>query len=33
MRAHPRLAVLNARILVGPEERLDPVCAELAAAR
>lgn len=30
MRAHPRLAVLNARILVGPEERLDPVCAELA---
>ncbi|SOC50191.1 Glycosyltransferase, GT2 family [Blastococcus aggregatus] len=30
MRAHPRLAILNARILVGPEERLDPVCAELA---
>jgi GT2 family glycosyltransferase len=30
MRAHPRLAVLNARILVGPEERLDPLCAELA---
>ena len=30
MRAHPRLAVLNARILVGPEERLDPVCAEMA---
>lgn len=29
MRAHPRLAVLNARILVGPEERLDPVCAEM----
>ncbi|MGY1634379.1 glycosyltransferase family 2 protein [Geodermatophilus sp. SYSU D01186] len=30
MRAHPRLALLNARILVGPEERLDPVCAEMA---
>ncbi|MGY1744976.1 glycosyltransferase family 2 protein [Blastococcus sp. SYSU D00695] len=32
MREHPRLAVLNARILVGPEERLDPVCAEMAAS-
>ncbi|SFL10158.1 glycosyltransferase family 2 protein [Geodermatophilus ruber] len=32
MRAHPRLAVLNARILVGREERLDPVCAEMAAS-
>jgi GT2 family glycosyltransferase len=30
MRAHPRMAVLNARILVGPQERLDPVCAEMA---
>jgi GT2 family glycosyltransferase len=30
MRAHPRLAVLNARILVGPEERLDPTCREMA---
>ncbi len=30
MRAHPRLAVLNARILVGPEERLDPTCAAMA---
>ena len=30
LRAHPRLAVLNARILVGPEERLDPVCEEMA---
>ena len=30
MRDHPRLAVLNARILVGPEERLDPVCREMA---
>ncbi|WP_324273402.1 hypothetical protein [Blastococcus brunescens] len=32
MRAHPRLAVLNARILVGPEERMDAVCAEMAAS-
>jgi GT2 family glycosyltransferase len=32
MRAHPRLALLNARILVGPEERLDPVCAEMVAS-
>jgi GT2 family glycosyltransferase len=32
MRAYPRLALLNARILVGPEERLDPVCAEMAAS-
>ncbi|WP_232796878.1 glycosyltransferase family 2 protein [Blastococcus atacamensis] len=32
MRAHPRLAVLNARILVGPEERLDPTCAEMAGS-
>jgi GT2 family glycosyltransferase len=30
MRAHPRLAVLNARILVGHEERLDPVCVDMA---
>jgi GT2 family glycosyltransferase len=30
MRAHARLAVLNARVLVGPEERLDPVCEEMA---
>ncbi|HYT24884.1 MAG TPA: glycosyltransferase, partial [Actinomycetota bacterium] len=29
---HPRLAVLAARVLVGPEERLDPVCAEMAAS-
>src|SRR3954467_5625858 len=28
--AHPRLAVLNARILVGPEEGLYPVCTEMA---
>lgn len=26
---HPRLAVATARILVGPEEREDPICAEL----
>jgi GT2 family glycosyltransferase len=32
MRTSPRLAVLNARILVGPEERLDPACAEMAAS-
>jgi GT2 family glycosyltransferase len=32
MRAHPRLALLNARILVGPEERLDPLCAHMAAS-
>ena len=27
---HPRLAILTGRILVGPEEREDPICAELA---
>jgi GT2 family glycosyltransferase len=32
MRAHPRLALLSARILVGPEEKLDPVCSEMAAS-
>jgi GT2 family glycosyltransferase len=32
LRAHPRCALVNARILVGPEERLDPVCAEMAAS-
>jgi GT2 family glycosyltransferase len=32
MRAHPRLALLNARILVGPEDRLDAVCEEMAAS-
>jgi GT2 family glycosyltransferase len=30
--AHPRLALVNGRILVGPEQRLDPVCAEMAAS-
>jgi GT2 family glycosyltransferase len=30
MRAHPRLALLSARILVGTEEELDPVCTEMA---
>ncbi|MQA31959.1 glycosyltransferase [Modestobacter roseus] len=32
MRAHPRLGLLAARILVGPEERLDPVCEVMAAS-
>jgi GT2 family glycosyltransferase len=32
MRTHPRLAVLVARVLVGPEQRLDPVCAQMAAS-
>jgi GT2 family glycosyltransferase len=27
---HPRLAVLAARVLVGPDQRLDPICAEMA---
>jgi GT2 family glycosyltransferase len=30
--AAPRLAVLQARILVGPEERLDPACAAMAGS-
>ncbi|WP_448073889.1 glycosyltransferase family 2 protein [Georgenia yuyongxinii] len=29
---HPRLALVAARILVGPDERLDPVCREMAAS-
>jgi GT2 family glycosyltransferase len=29
---HPRLALLCGRILVGPDGRLDPVCAEMAAS-
>lgn len=28
--AHPRLAVVTARILIGPEQRQDPVCQALA---
>jgi GT2 family glycosyltransferase len=32
LRAHPRLALINARILVGPEEQLDPVCTEMAVS-
>ncbi|MFH5821527.1 glycosyltransferase family 2 protein [Georgenia sp. AZ-5] len=32
LRDHPRLAVVNGRILVGPDERLDPVCEEMAAS-
>jgi GT2 family glycosyltransferase len=27
---HPRLAVVAARVLVGPDRRLDPVCQEMA---
>jgi GT2 family glycosyltransferase len=27
--AHPRLALITARVLVGPEEREDPTCAEM----
>jgi GT2 family glycosyltransferase len=30
--AHPRLGLLAARILVGPEEREDPICAEMAGS-
>ncbi len=32
MRAHPRLALLNARIVVGPQQRLDTVCEQMAAS-
>lgn len=28
--AHPRLALVNAHILVGPDERDDPICLEMA---
>jgi GT2 family glycosyltransferase len=27
---HPRLALLAVRVLIGPEERLDPICLEMA---
>jgi GT2 family glycosyltransferase len=30
--AHPRLAVVTARILVGPEEEEDSICAEMASS-
>jgi GT2 family glycosyltransferase len=30
--AYPRLGVLAARVLVGPQDKLDPVCAEMAAS-
>lgn len=30
--AHPRLALLAARTLVGPQEELDPVCVDMASA-
>jgi GT2 family glycosyltransferase len=32
MRAHPRAGLLAARVLVGPDQRLDPVSAAMAAA-
>ncbi|MBM2621465.1 glycosyltransferase [Actinoplanes sp. LDG1-06] len=32
MRAHPRAALLAARVLVGPEQREDPVSAQMAAS-
>ncbi|MDN5763249.1 MAG: glycosyltransferase [Microlunatus sp.] len=32
LRQHPRLAVVNGRILVGPEQRLDPISAEMEAS-
>lgn len=32
MTDHPSLGLVNARILVGPEERPDPICAEMAAS-
>ncbi|MDP8949369.1 MAG: glycosyltransferase [Actinomycetota bacterium] len=32
LEAHPRLGLLAARILIGPEEREDPVCVEMAAS-
>ena len=30
IRTHPKVALVNARILVGPEQRLDPICALMA---
>lgn len=30
--AHPRIAALSARILLGPEEKEDPICAEMASS-
>ncbi|RBQ17984.1 glycosyltransferase family 2 protein [Spongiactinospora rosea] len=30
---HPRLALLAGRLLVGPAERVDPICAEMARSR
>jgi GT2 family glycosyltransferase len=32
MRAHPRLGLLNARILVGTDERLDEICEVMASS-
>ncbi|WP_066940624.1 glycosyltransferase family 2 protein [Microtetraspora fusca] len=33
MDAHPRLAVLAGRVLIGEDGRLDPICGEMAASR
>ncbi|MFF4772811.1 glycosyltransferase family 2 protein [Microtetraspora fusca] len=33
MDAHPRLAVLAGRVLIGEDRRLDPICREMAASR
>ena len=30
--AHPRIAIVTGSVWVGPEERLDPICRELAAS-
>jgi GT2 family glycosyltransferase len=30
--AHPRVAVIAARVLIGPEQRLDPACQRMAAS-
>jgi N-acetylglucosaminyl-diphospho-decaprenol L-rhamnosyltransferase len=32
LHAHPQLGLLAARVLVGPQRRLDPTCAEMAAS-
>jgi GT2 family glycosyltransferase len=32
MRAHPRLALLNARIVVGTDQRLDTICEQMASS-
>ena len=32
LNGHPNVATIAARVLVGPEERVDPLCAELASS-